>query len=100
MYSKGRSLRNRWLALRFMPNALPLTRYGFSVSKRLGKAVARNRLKRRLRELARSLPVQPGWDIVVIGRGDAMQADFAVLRRALTDLLRRAGILESHRSTG
>src|SRR6056297_1912448 len=52
----------------------PAIRVGFTCSKKVGNAVARNRAKRRLREVARMvLPVQgkPGWDYVLIGRKDA-----------------------------
>jgi ribonuclease P protein component len=92
VYRKGRPVSNRLLALRAVFTAGPHTRYGFAVSKRLGKAVQRNRIKRRLREAARSLRVAPGWDVVVIARQAAADADFAALRAALLDVLRRAGI--------
>jgi len=64
------------------------------VGKALGRAVVRNRLKRRLREAARALPVVAGWDVVVIGRQAAVDADFATLVRALAELCRRARIVE------
>lgn len=51
-----------------------LTRIGFTCSKKVGNAVARNRAKRRLRAIARAiLPThgQPGWDYVLIGRAGA-----------------------------
>jgi ribonuclease P protein component len=65
-------------------------RIGYTCSKKVGNAVARNRAKRRLREIARAvLPLegQPGWDYVLIGRKeDTATRDFA----AMTDDLRRA----------
>ncbi|MDE0534542.1 MAG: ribonuclease P protein component [Albidovulum sp.] len=51
-----------------------ITRVGFTCSKKLGPAVARNRAKRRLREVARAqLPLfgKPGWDYVLVGRPNA-----------------------------
>lgn len=66
------------------------TRWGISVKARLGIAVVRNRIKRRLREIlrqaARGLPA--GWDIVVQPRrSDVATADFAALTRELENLL-------------
>ena len=65
----------------------PAVRLGFTCSKKIGNAVARNRAKRRLREVARlALPAlaRPGWDYVLVGRPDAtVSRDFALL---LTDL--------------
>jgi len=69
-------------------------RVGFTCSKKVGNAVARNRAKRRLREIARlDLPGhgQPGWDYVLIGRREAtarrpFEALRADLRAALADL--------------
>ncbi len=74
-------------------NALPLTRFGFVVSKRVaGAAHERNLVRRRLRELARAaLPdVRTGVDVVVIAQTAARTATFQELRLALAQLLLRA----------
>jgi ribonuclease P protein component len=64
-------------------------RVGFTCSKKLGNAVARNRAKRRLREIARAvLPLhgRPGWDYVLVGRPEATASrEYAALK---ADLLR------------
>ena len=66
-------------------------RVGFTCSRKVGNAVARNRAKRRLREAARlELPVhgRPGWDYVLIGRRDATaERPFDALRRDLVRAL-------------
>jgi ribonuclease P protein component len=65
-------------------------RVGFTVTKKIGNAVLRNRLKRRLRALARAvLPVAglPGHDHVLIGRADGLARDFAVLQADLVKAL-------------
>jgi ribonuclease P protein component len=74
---------------------LDYSRCGFSVGKRFGKAVARNRTRRRLREAARAVwaNVSPGWDVVFAAREPLRDAAFADLDHALRTLLQRAGLL-------
>lgn len=71
----------------------PAIRVGFTCSKKVGNAVARNRAKRRLRALARELlPAQgiPGWDYVLIGKAEDTGArPFDTLRRDLSYALRK-----------
>jgi ribonuclease P protein component len=65
---------------------------GVSVGKRLGNAVRRNRVRRRIRELvrARLKELQPGWDIVIVARPPAASAPFLMLGEALDQLVERA----------
>lgn len=93
VYRKGRAFAHPLVALRLLSNQLPYSRYGFAVGKTVGNAVIRNRVKRRLREGVRTLPVQSGWDIVVIARAKASDADFHALLRATAQVLSRAGVL-------
>ncbi len=71
----------------------PRVRVGFTCSKKVGNAVARNRAKRRLRAAAREIlpeKAQPGWDYVLIGRaGETGLRPFDDLRRDLADALYR-----------
>jgi ribonuclease P protein component len=69
-----------------------LMRVGFTVSKKVGNAVTRNRMKRRFRSLAREIiPTNgvPGSDHVMIGRQSGIERDFALLRQDLTKALQR-----------
>ena len=69
-----------------------LMRVGFTVSKKVGNAVTRNRMKRRFRSLAREIiPTNgvPGSDHVLIGRQSGIERDFALLRQDLTKALQR-----------
>ena len=70
----------------------PAKRVGFTVTKKIGGAVVRNRMKRRLRALARELlPAGglPGSDHVLIGRSGGIERDFAQLRQELASALQR-----------
>lgn len=67
-------------------------RVGFTVTKKVGNAVVRNRVKRRLREVARmelAQTARPGFDYVVIGRKATIDRDFERLRDDLAKALRK-----------
>ncbi len=94
VYRRGRPLRAGLLILRALRTERELSRFGFTVRKELGNAVARNRTKRRLREAVRSLPVGAGWDFVINARRGAADADYNELQGALRELMARAGVLQ------
>jgi len=95
VYARGGTWNGGLLVVRALPNGLPVSRCGFSVSKRVGKAVIRNKVKRRFREIMRQLPVKSGWDIVLIARPVVAKADYASIRKAVEELLARARLLET-----
>ena len=95
VYSQGSSWASKSVVMRALPNEIDISRCGFSVGKKVGKAVTRNRVKRLLREIVRLTPLKSGWDIVFIARPAAANADYANLEKSIQDLLSRAGLMET-----
>lgn len=93
----GKSVANPLLVLLVAPNPEGNSRFGFAVGKKVGGAVVRNKIKRRLRERTRlywqEQRIKSGQDVVIIARDRTREADYATLSNALTDLLRRSGLL-------
>jgi ribonuclease P protein component len=80
------------LLVRERADGSPALRVGYTVSKKVGNAVVRNRMKRRLRALVRELlPVSgvPGADHVLIGRQSGIERSYASLREDLVKALRK-----------
>jgi ribonuclease P protein component len=78
------------LLVRDRRDADPLMRVGFTVTRKIGGAVVRNRMKRRFRALAREIvPAKgfPGADHVMIGRTKGVEREFGLLRKELADAL-------------
>ena len=84
-----------YLVLYARRNRTEGNRVGITVSKKLGKAHIRNRVRRRLREVYRlnEERFQSGWDIVVVARSKAVDAEFARLTKSYLTLAKKAGIL-------
>jgi ribonuclease P protein component len=91
----GKSYAHPFIILVIAPNGKGIPRVGISASRAVGGAVARNRAKRRLREVIRGhLPqIEPGWDIILIARSPVVDAKWTTLYESITGLLLRAGIL-------
>ena len=87
---------NSCLVLYARKNRTATNRVGITVSKKLGKANVRNRVRRRLREVYRlnEETFLPGWDIVVVARTRAISAPFDVLTEKYLELAKKAGILK------
>jgi ribonuclease P protein component len=83
------------LTARFLRTDLETTRFGLATGRKLGGAVVRNRVRRRLREVLRAMApsFQPGWDVLIIARPAIVEADHQVLVETLRRLLRRGGVL-------
>ena len=88
---------NAYLVLYARKNRSATNRVGVTVSKKLGCAVVRNRVRRRLREVYRLNEARfaPGWDLVVVARSRCIKASFSQLTGAYLSLAEKAGVLEA-----
>lgn len=91
----GASFADSYLVLYARRNKSDTNRVGITVSKKLGHAVVRNRVRRRLREVYRlnEEKFQSGWDIVVVARTRAVKAPFHKLTESYLSLAEKAGLL-------
>jgi ribonuclease P protein component len=94
---EGRTWAHPLLVLSVQPNGLGYSRFGFAIGRRLGNAVDRNRIKRRMRESVRMRlkrrEIAAGWDVVLIARHPIRNASFHQVDEAIGLVLRRACLL-------
>ena len=99
LYARGKSAANSYLVIYCRKNGGTENRIGYTVSKKLGHAVVRNRVRRRLREIYRLHEAEflPGRDIVVVARSRTVGAPYAKLERAFLSLSEKLGLLAEKR---
>lgn len=102
------SVRRKWAAPGMVlqaardpsPQKADVARVGFTVTKKVGNAVVRNRVKRRLRAVAREIipnHAEAGWDFVLIGRAKTTDRQFDELKSDLRTAIGKVGADTSHR---
>jgi len=96
VYAKGKSCADHFVVLFVLRNDLEGNRIGLSVSKKIGKAVKRNRVKRLFREVYRlnKDKLIQGFDLIFLARKDAIKLDFHGMERSILRLYKRARILK------
>jgi ribonuclease P protein component len=94
LYAKGKSAVTPYLVVYARLTRRSGCRVGFTVSNKLGKAVVRNRVRRRLREIYRlhETGFVPGAEMVVVARARAVGAQYRQLERAMLDACKRLGV--------
>lgn len=92
----GKFYASPFMALAFLRNELDHARFGFVVSKHLGTAVQRNKIKRRLREVTRlrAARIKPGFDLIFIAKPAINRASYIEIEQFVEDLLKRSDLLE------
>ena len=100
LYQKGQSAVSPYLAIYVRRTGRPVSRLGFTVSTKLGHAVVRNRVRRRLREIYRLHEGQivPGLDLVVVARVKAAHATYWQLDESFVRLCKKLGVWKKEAS--
>ena len=95
LYARGKSAVNPYLVVYCRKNREGRTRFGYTVSSKLGHAVVRNRVRRRLREIVRlnRARLVPGYDVVVVARSRAVDCEYRRLEEAFLRALKKLGLL-------
>ena len=95
LYAKGRSAVSPTMVLYCRKNGRRENRLGLTTGTKLGHAVVRNRVRRRLREIYRLQEhrLSPGYDIVVVGRDRAVYSRYAELERDFLRLAKKLQLL-------
>ncbi|WP_058300551.1 ribonuclease P protein component [Gorillibacterium timonense] len=97
VYRRGKSAANLQFVLYYLPQkeSGPF-RLGVSVSKKLGNAVVRNGIRRRMKEIIRlgGEDLLPGLDIVIIARKPVAEMDYEEMKKSLYHVMKRSGVLK------
>lgn len=96
LFAKGRPFHGRGVGMKAMLSKLSVPRVGFVVSTKVAKkAVVRNQVKRRMREIVRKVigRMQPGVDVVFMAKKESIDMTFAELERIMIELLAKSGII-------
>lgn len=95
LYNKGKSAASPYLVLYCRKTNRPVSRLGLTTGVKLGKAVKRNRVRRRLREIYRTHEAELacGWDIVAVARVKAVFARYSQLEKSFLALADKLGLL-------
>ncbi|MBS2772309.1 MULTISPECIES: ribonuclease P protein component [Anoxybacillus] len=99
VFQKGHSMANRQFVIYVLDRPeQPYFRIGLSVSKKIGKAVVRNRVKRYIRQTFLELrdQVATAKDYVIIARRPVSEMNYAEVKKSLMHVLKKAGVLENH----
>lgn len=96
VYNNGKNFWNRNLVLYIRKNDLEETRLGLTITKKIGNAVVRNKIRRRLKEIYRLnlYRVKSGYDLIIIPKKNVVNISYKELENALIHILKISGMLE------
>lgn len=96
VYNKGLSVADRLLVVYKIPNKISDNRFGYSISKKIGNAVVRNRTKRIFREICRlhNNKLIQGFDIVIIARNPVKEKNYQEIKKSMFKLFKKCNLLK------
>ncbi len=99
LYKKGKFFVGKHMVLYVMPNKFGINRLGITVSRKFGKSVKRNRIRRLIRENYRLYEeaVKPGFDCVIVARSSEMMPEFSDVKKEMKFLMKRLEIFDQEK---
>jgi ribonuclease P protein component len=96
VYNKGKNFWNRNLVLYVKKNELEETRLGITVTKKIGNAVVRNKVRRRIREIYRLnlYRIEQGYDLIIIPKKNVTEISYKELENAFIHILKISDMLK------
>ncbi|MGL5347143.1 MAG: ribonuclease P protein component [Peptostreptococcaceae bacterium] len=98
VYKHGKSFANRYLVMYILENKSDSSRIGISVSKKVGNAITRNKIRRRIKEAYRlnvDENVKSGYDIVFIARVSSKETEYKDIEKAINHLAKKTKLIEN-----
>jgi ribonuclease P protein component len=100
VFTRGKRKAGDYVNVAVLRNDLPFSRIGLSVSKRVGNAVSRNLIKRRLRQAFSDMNIADGWDVIITAKPEASNVSYSILDETMRQSMGRLRIQFSASSTG
>ncbi len=94
VYRKGKSYSTKLIVIYFLKNNLGYTRIGYSISKKVGNAVIRNKTRRLIKENLKDISdLKDGYDIIFIGRIPIAESNYHEIGKSIRYLFRKSGVM-------
>ena len=94
IYKTGKKIHSKYVIVFIKQNSFPFNRFGIVTSKKIGKAVVRNKVRRQIRAIMKKYlgKIKTHYDIVIVTRYNIKDSSFQILERDLINVFRKAGL--------